>query len=72
MPETYRGNIMRINRESGMGLIIRDSDGQKVRLHFSHMVGPTFKTLAVGDTVEFECEEGRRGPEARKVVKIEA
>ena len=70
MSDTYQGKIKRINRESGMGVIIRDGDGEKVRLHFSHMVGPTFKTLAEGDTVEFECEEGRRGPEARKVVKL--
>ena len=71
MSETYRGSIKRTSRESGMGVIIRDGDQEKVRLHFSHMVGATFKTLAVGDTVEFEVEEGRRGPEARKVVKIE-
>lgn len=71
MSETYRGSIKRISRESGMGLIIRDGDGEIVRLHFSHMVGPTFKTLAVGDLVEYECEDGRRGPEARKVVKLE-
>lgn len=66
----YRGTVQRISRESGQGIIIRE-DGQKVRLHFSHMVGATFKTLQAGDTVEFECEEGRRGPEARKVVKVE-
>ncbi len=71
MAETYRGHIKRISRETGMGVIIRDDDDAKVRLHFSHMVGATFKTLAEGDTVEFEVEEGRRGPEARKVVKLD-
>lgn len=71
MAETYRGTIKRISRESGMGTIIRDDDGETVRLHFSHMVGATFKTLAPGDTVAFEVEMGRRGPEARKCLKIE-
>ncbi len=71
MSETYRGSIKRISRESGMGVIIRDGDDEKIRLHFSHMVGATFKTLGEGDVVEFEVEAGRRGPEARKVVKVE-
>jgi len=66
----YRGTVRRLSIESGLGQIIRE-DGAKVHLHFSHMVGATFKTLKAGDTVEFECEEGRRGPEARKVVKVE-
>lgn len=67
----YRGTVKRISTESGLGLIIRE-DGAKVHLHFAHMVGATFKTLRAGDTVEFECEEGRRGPEARQVTKVEA
>lgn len=67
----YRGTVKRLSIESGLGQIIRE-DGAKVHMHFSHMVGATFKTLKAGDTVEFECEEGRRGPEARKVVKVEA
>ena len=66
----YRGTVKRLSIESGLGQIIRD-DGEKVHLHFSHMVGATFKTLKAGDTVEFECETGRRGLEARKVVKAE-
>jgi CspA family cold shock protein len=67
----HRGTVKRLNIESGLGLIMRE-DGEKVHLHFAHMVGATFKTLKPGDTVEFECEEGRRGPEARNVVKVES
>ncbi len=67
----HRGTVKRISRESGMGTIIRE-DGQKVLLHFCHMVGATFKTLEAGDTVTFDCEDGRRGPEARNVVKVVA
>lgn len=66
----YRGTVKRLNIESGLGLIMRE-DGEKVHVHFAHMVGATFKTLKPGDTVEFECESGRRGLEARQVVKVE-
>ncbi|MDH4229763.1 MAG: cold shock domain-containing protein [Nitrospirota bacterium] len=71
MAQIYRGTVERLGKDSGQGTIVRE-DGQKVRLHFVHMVGATFKTLKAGDTVEFECEEGRRGPEARNVVKVES
>jgi len=65
----YRGTVKRISRETGQGLVIRE-DGEKVRLHFCHMVGATFKRLKAGDVVEFEVEEGRRGLEARQVVLV--
>jgi CspA family cold shock protein len=71
MAEVYRGVVERLGKESGQGIILRE-DGQKVRLHFVHMVGATYKNLKPGDTVEFECEEGRRGPEARNVVTVDA
>jgi cold shock CspA family protein len=67
----YRGTVKRLSIESGLGTILRE-DGEKVHLHFAHMVGATFKTLKAGDTVEFECEAGRRGLEARHVTKVEA
>lgn len=61
----YRGTVHRLS-EGGQGIIMRE-DGVKIRMHFVHMVGATFKHLKAGDTVEFEIEEGRRGPEARKI-----
>ncbi|MFQ5509308.1 MAG: cold shock domain-containing protein [Leptospirillia bacterium] len=66
-----RGTVKRINKTNGLGLIIRE-DGEKVHLHFAHMVGATFKTLQPGDPVEFDVEEGRRGLEARNVTKVES
>jgi len=66
---TFRGTIKRISKDTGVGTIIRE-DGEKIRLHFSHMVGPTFKNLGPGDVVEFEVEEGRRGLEGRKVTLV--
>ena len=67
----YRGTVKRLNIESGIGLIQRE-DGEKVHLYFVHMVGATFKKLKAGDTVEFECVEGRRGLEARNVEAVQA
>ncbi len=70
MSTVYRGTVDRLNMDTGMGAILAE-DGRKVRLNFVHMVGATYKNLKPGDTVEFEIEEGRRGPEGRKVNKVE-
>ena len=62
------GNIKWFNTKNGLGLII-DSEGNKVRLHFSAFKDDSYKTIKAGDPVEFETKPGRRGPEATVVTK---
>jgi CspA family cold shock protein len=43
-----------------------------VFVHHSSIQGTGFKTLAENDVVEFETEQGPKGPRAIQVVKVRA
>ena len=53
----------------GFGFIEREG-GDDVFVHFSAIQTDGFKTLEEGQAVEFEVEEGARGPQAANVVKL--
>ncbi len=55
------------NSERGFGFITGD-DGKDVYVHSSAIEGGA--TLAVGDEVEYEVEQGDRGPRAKNVKKL--
>ena len=62
------GKVKWFSAEKGYGLIERE-DGGDVFVHFSAIQDEGFKTLAEGQSVEFEIVEGARGPQASNVVK---
>ena len=64
------GTVKWFNDAKGFGFISREG-GPDVFVHFSAIQGSGFKTLAEGDSVEFEIEQGQKGPQAANVVKIE-
>jgi CspA family cold shock protein len=67
---SMRGKVKWFNEQKGFGFIT-PSDGSKDHfVHFSSIEGKGFKTLAEGDSVEFESEEGARGPQAKAVKKV--
>ncbi|WP_244581130.1 cold shock domain-containing protein [Escherichia coli] len=50
---------------------ITPADGSKdVFVHFSAIQGNGFKTLAEGQNVEFEIQDGQKGPAAVNVTAI--
>jgi CspA family cold shock protein len=55
------------NSERGFGFITGD-DGKDVYVHSSSIQGAT--SLAVGDEVEYDVEQGDRGPRAKNVKKL--
>ena len=55
------------NSERGFGFITGD-DGKDVYVHSSSIEGGA--KLAVGDVVEYEVEQGDRGPRAKNVRKV--
>ena len=55
------------NSERGFGFITGD-DGKDVYVHKTAIEGGA--TLAVGDVVEYEVEQGERGPRAKNVKKV--
>jgi len=63
------GTIKWFNEKKGFGFIQREG-GPDVFVHFSSIAGEGFKTLAEGEKVEFDIEEGGKGPKAVNVRKI--
>jgi CspA family cold shock protein len=60
------GVVKWFNDSKGYGFIQRDSGGD-VFVHYSNILGVGFRSLTEGQKVEFEIEEGEKGPQARNV-----
>ena len=64
------GTVKWFNEKKGYGFIVPDGEDQDVFVHYSAIQSDGFKTLAEGDKVSFDTEEGPKGPKAINVVKI--
>ncbi len=64
-----QGTVKWFNDSKGFGFIEQE-DGEDVFVHFSAIQGDGFKTLAEGDRVEFEVQQGPKGLQSANVVKI--
>ena len=63
------GTVKGFNAEKGYGFITGE-DGNDVFVHFSAIQGEGFKSLDEGQSVEFDVQQGARGPQAANVVKL--
>ena len=61
------GKVKWFNDSKGFGFIESES-GTDLFVHFSEIQGDGFKTLAEGQSVEYEEGVGQKGPCATKVV----
>ncbi|MDP7149237.1 MAG: cold-shock protein [Nitrospinaceae bacterium] len=61
------GKVKWFNDGKGFGFIESES-GTDLFVHFSEIQGDGFKTLAEGQSVEYEEGVGQKGPCATKVV----
>jgi len=64
-----KGTVKWFNNAKGYGFIIRESGGD-VFVHFKSITGEGYKTLKQRETVQFEVEEGPKGPQAINVSKV--
>ena len=63
------GTVKWFSDKKGYGFISQEN-GQDIFVHFSSIDGSGFKTLAEGQNVSFDVEEGERGPVAKNVRKL--
>ena len=61
------GTVKWFNEGKGYGFIESES-GKDLFVHFSEIQGEGFKTLAEGQSAEFEEGMGQKGPQATQVV----
>ena len=60
------GKVKWFDEKKGFGFIEREG-GSDVFVHFRAIAGNGFKTLAEGQQVEFDIEDGAKGPQALNV-----
>ena len=63
------GTVKWFNDSKGYGFITSDEGGD-LFVHHSDIEGEGFKTLAEGQSVEFEVAQGEKGPRAKNVKKL--
>ena len=63
-----KGTVKWFNAQKGFGFIIGE-DGKEVFVHFSAIQSDGFKTLDDGQAVEYEVNDGEKGPQAVNVKK---
>ena len=65
-----QGTVKWFNDGKGFGFITPDDGSKDVFVHFSAISSGGFRSLKEGDRVQFETEQGQKGPQAKNVTKI--
>lgn len=65
-----KGIVKFFNEKKGWGFITDNETQKELFVHFSNIKGDGFKTLQENDEVEYEIQDGKKGPQAVNVVKV--
>ena len=61
------GTVKWFNESKGFGFITPEDGSKDVFVHFSAIQADGFRTLSEGQQVNFEVENGPKGPQAARV-----
>jgi cold shock protein len=64
-----QGTVKWFNNKRGWGFIVKEN-GEDIFVHYSAIKGDGFKSLNEGEKVQFEIEQGAKGPAAANVQKL--
>ena len=64
-----KGTVKWFNNSKGYGFITPEDGSQDVFVHHKAIQGEGYKSLDEGQSVEFDVQQGQKGPEAVNVVK---
>lgn len=64
---TTTGKVKWFDAKKGFGFI-EQAEGDDVFVHFRAIQGDGYKSLNEGQEVEFELEDGAKGPQAANVI----
>ena len=65
-----KGSVKWFNDAKGFGFITPDDGSKDLFVHFSAISSQGFRTLAEGQRVEFDVENGPKGPSATNVTTV--
>jgi CspA family cold shock protein len=63
------GTVKWFNNSKGYGFIEQE-DGPDVFVHYSAITGEGYRSLNEGQQVEFDIEDGPKGPQAANVILL--
>ncbi len=64
------GTVKWFNADKGFGFIAPDDGSADVFAHFSAIQGGGYRSLEEGQKVQFDTEQGQKGPQAANIVRL--
>lgn len=68
MSDRQIGTVKWFNNARGYGFITREESADDIFVHYRNIEGEGYRSLAEGQAVEFDLQQGEKGFQAEKVV----
>ncbi|MGV0644605.1 cold-shock protein [Mycolicibacterium sp. XJ2546] len=65
-----QGTVKWFNEDKGFGFIAPDGASDDVFVHYSEIRGDGYRTLTENQRVQFDIEQGNKGPQAVGVTAV--